>query len=137
MVGLHRHPAARAGVLYNILTRFRKRHSEPHRRLGIERELGRQDGRGALLNRADDGVHILRRADRRHRQEHVALLLHLAPRHLAVDLEEVRRFAKETGADQVAHHVRLRRRREQRLSPPPPPPPPPRPPPTPPPLPPP
>src|SRR5439155_495926 len=42
VVCLHGHPAAGARVFYNILTRLGKRHSEAHRRLRIEADLGRQ-----------------------------------------------------------------------------------------------
>ena len=38
-VGVHRDPATGAGVLYNILARLRKRHSESHRRPRIETDL--------------------------------------------------------------------------------------------------
>src|SRR5205814_3673702 len=50
VVRLYRHPAARAGVFYNILTGLRKRHSETHRRLRIERQLRRQNGGRTLLD---------------------------------------------------------------------------------------
>src|SRR5207247_2702597 len=52
MISLHLDPAAGAGVFYNILTRFRKRHSESHGCLRVESQLRRQDGRRALLNLA-------------------------------------------------------------------------------------
>src|SRR5207237_10044861 len=64
VVRLHRHPPARARVFYNILTCLRKRHSEAHRRLRVEAQLGRQDGRRALLNLAHHRVHVLGRAHR-------------------------------------------------------------------------
>ena len=38
-VDLHRHPAAGAGVLHNILARFGKRHTEAHRGVALEAQL--------------------------------------------------------------------------------------------------
>ncbi len=114
VVRLHRHPAAGARVLHNILTRLRKRHSESHRRFRIESQLRAEDCRRALLDRAHHRVHILGGAHGRHGQEHVTLHRRSCLRHLAVDLEQVRRFAKEAGARPVAHHVGIRRRGQQR-----------------------
>src|SRR5216684_4885407 len=39
VIRLHRHPATRPRVFYNILTRLGKRHSEAHRRLRVEPQL--------------------------------------------------------------------------------------------------
>src|SRR5439155_13170052 len=93
VIALHRHPAARARVLYNILTRLRKRHTEAHRRPRIELQFGRQNGGRPLLNLADHLVHVLRRPHRRHGEQHVALLGGLAPREATVDLEPLRGLA--------------------------------------------
>src|SRR6266699_1500249 len=87
MVALHRHPAARPRVLYNILTRLRKRHSEAHRRLRVELQLGRQNGGRPLLNPAHDLVHGFGGPHGGDRKEHVALFGGLAFGDAAVDLE--------------------------------------------------
>src|SRR2546426_5122381 len=104
MVALHRDPAPGAGVLYNILTRLRKRHSEPHRRLRLQPQLGRQDGGRALLDPAHDRMHVFGRAHRGHGQEHVALVA-LDSRDAAVDLEQLGRLAEEPGPRPVAQHI--------------------------------
>ena len=59
-------------------------------------------------------MHVFGRAHRCDREQHVTLHRDLDLRHLAMHLEQVRRFAEETGARPVAHDVRIGRRGEQR-----------------------
>src|SRR6185295_7127676 len=113
-VGLHRHPAARAGVLHNILACFRKRHTEPQRRLHLESQLAVKDARGALGDLLDHFVHVLGGPDRGDVEQDIRGSRGGRLRHLAVQLEQLGRIGEEARAGPVALHLVAGRHREQR-----------------------
>ncbi len=104
-VRLHRHPATGAGVLHNILARFRKRHTEPHRGVSLQPELAVQDARGALADLLDHLVHVLHRPDRRDVEQDVARSGRRRLGHPAVQLEQLRRVPEEADPGPVALDV--------------------------------
>ena len=97
-VGLHRHPAAGAGVLHNILAGLRKRHTEAQRRFHLQtraRRGGCVDAPSEILSTtactssdARTGVTSSSTSD-----GPVAVALG----HLAVQLEQLRRIVEEPG----------------------------------------
>src|SRR5512142_1288695 len=97
LIALDGDPAAGAGMLYNMLTRLRKRHSETHRRFRVDAELAWQTGSGALLDVTHDLVHVFGRAHRGDRQQDVRVGGGFGARHLAVNLEQVAGGEKKSG----------------------------------------
>src|SRR3970282_862811 len=59
LIGLHRNPASLAGMLHDVLTDFRQRHSEAHRGLRIKVQFVDQDGLRATLDSLNDRVDIV------------------------------------------------------------------------------
>ena len=60
-------------------------------------------------------VNVVGSPDRRHFEQYVRFTAHRNPRHLAVDLEQLRGFAEEPRARPVTRDLRAGGRREQRL----------------------
>ena len=89
-------------MLDDVLTGLRQGHREAadHARVGVQ--LLPEDGLGALLDAADDLVHVLRAGDRGAGEPHITGRPRAAGRHTTAQLEQRLGVGEHTGAGPVA-----------------------------------